>query len=125
MSQGRLSRLHCLQLLLVALAIQGITPDAHDLASCHALRLFSPLLTDSDTPVEQDEWPDDVCDPVQSATSIPLPPREDQGSPWTFELAIIQTKRRSIDLNSIRSGARRGVFSSSADLFSSLGRLIC
>jgi hypothetical protein len=125
MSQGRLARLHYVQLLLVVLAIQGITPDAHDLASSRTLRLFTPLLTDVDSPVEQDEWPDDVCDPVQSATCLPLPHRQDQRSPWTFELAIIQATSHPTQLNSFRCGARRGVVSVHPDRFLSLGRLIC
>jgi hypothetical protein len=65
MDQGRLFQAFCLQILLLALAIQGITPDAEDLASVNALKFFCPALTDPDTTVEEDEFPDDVCEPVR------------------------------------------------------------
>ena len=125
MSQGRLARLHYVQLLLVVLAIQGITPDAHDLASSRTLRLFTPLLTDVDSPVEQDEWPDDVCDPVQSATCVALPHGKIGALRWTFGLAIIHATRHPTQFNPFRFGARRGVFSAHPDPFSSLGRIVC
>jgi hypothetical protein len=125
MSQGRLSRSFWLQFLLVVLAIQGITPDAQDLASSQALRLFAPILTDFDTPVQEDEWPDDVCDPVQSATSHPQTPREVHGCSLTFELAIIRAQLPPIALNRFRIGARRSVLISATDLLRSFGRLNC
>ena len=124
MSQGRLARLHYVQFLLVVLAIQGITPDAHDLASSRTLRLFTPLLTDVDTPVEQDEWPDDVCDPVQSATCLPLPHGQDQALRGPSNGHHPRDPPPN-QLNTFRFGARRGVFSAHPDRFSSLGRLVC
>jgi len=65
MGQGRLSQAFCLHILLIALAIQGITPDSNDLASSNALKLFCPFLTDADRMVDEDKFPDDVCEPVR------------------------------------------------------------
>jgi hypothetical protein len=125
MSHGRLSHLRCLELLLVVLALQGITPDAQDLASIHAFQLFAPLLNDLDSPAQQDEWPDDVCDPVQSATCLHPTPGEKQAWPSTFRLATIEVQLQLFGLNSFRSGTRRGVAMSSAGLVWSLERLTC
>jgi hypothetical protein len=125
MSQGRLSHFLCLQLLLIVLAIQAINPDAQDLASIHALQLFVPLLNDSNSPAQQDEWPDDVCDPVQRVTCFDLTPRQDQAWPSTVRLAIIRARLQLTGLNSCCSDTRRGVLTSRTDLLSSLGRMIC
>jgi hypothetical protein len=57
MGQTRRARSIAAYFLLFALAIQGITPDAQDLASLNALRLFCPQLDD-------DESLDDVCGPA-------------------------------------------------------------
>ncbi len=125
MSQGRLFQLPCLQVLLVAFAIQGITPDAQDLASINALRIFCPILTEFDTAADQDEWPDDVCGPVQSEASLLLQlARDPNGSP-TFEPAMAEARFRPIDLASRRFAARRAALDSITELTCSLCRLIC
>jgi hypothetical protein len=125
MSHGRLSHLPCLQLLLVVLAIQGITPDAQDLASSHAFQLFAPSLNDLDSPAQQDEWPDDVCDPVQSATSLHLTRGDELAWPSTFRLAKFEAQLQPIGFNSFRSATGLGVAMSSADLARSPARLTC
>jgi len=64
MGRSKLSR-SCLVLALIAVAIQGITPTAYDLASRGAGRLLSAVLGDHDfeeddaSPEEMDEpdWP--------------------------------------------------------------------
>jgi hypothetical protein len=65
MGKERLSQTLCSKILLIALAIQGITPDANDLSSINALKLVCPVLTDSDQPVDEDDFPDDVCVPLR------------------------------------------------------------
>ena len=70
MGQGRLSHTICLQFLLIASAIQGVTPDAHDLASIRALRLFCLLLANAGTLADDDGLPDEVCGPIQSAAHL-------------------------------------------------------
>ena len=66
MSHGRPFRLPLLGFLLIVVTIQGIVPDGQDLASMEPLRLFAHMLPGSDTFAQEDEWPDDVCDPVTS-----------------------------------------------------------
>jgi hypothetical protein len=63
MGQGRLLHSFCVHLLLVALAIQGITPDPHDLASINALKILCPTLPGSDQPLDADDFPDEICEP--------------------------------------------------------------
>jgi hypothetical protein len=70
MGQGRLSHTIWLQFLLIASAIQGVTPDAHDLASIKALRLFCPLLANAGTLADDDGLPDEVCGPIQAAAHL-------------------------------------------------------
>jgi hypothetical protein len=53
--------------LLLVVTIEGIMPDAHDLASMQPLRLLAQALLGSSTLGQDDEWPDDVCDPVTSS----------------------------------------------------------
>ena len=52
-------------LLLTAIAIQGLTPDAQDLASLNALFLLCPYLTDPENFVGNDVLPNDVCGPAK------------------------------------------------------------
>jgi hypothetical protein len=64
MGQGSLLQTSCLRILLIAAAIQGVTPDSKDLASIHALKLICPVLAGSDQATDVDEFPDDVCEPL-------------------------------------------------------------
>jgi hypothetical protein len=70
MGQGRLSHTICLQFLLIASAIQGVTPDARDLASIKALWLFCPVLAEANSLADDDGLPDEVCGPAQSAANL-------------------------------------------------------
>jgi hypothetical protein len=58
---------HCfwLYLLLIALAIQGVTPDAQDLASLNSLLVLCPSLIEVENLAGNDALPDDVCGPAQ------------------------------------------------------------
>ena len=53
----------CVHFVLITTAIQGVTPDAHDLASLNALRVFCPPLSSSGAVPQDDGLPDtdDVC----------------------------------------------------------------
>src|SRR5262249_46783103 len=73
MSQGRLTRFPLLGCLLIVLSIQSIVPDAHDLASMQPLRLLAGVLPESASLNQEDEWPDDVCDPMTSRSAIGRP----------------------------------------------------
>jgi len=62
MGQGRRSQSVCRRILLIAVAIQGISPDARDLVSTKAICVMCPMLAD-DLPIsDEDDSPDDVCE---------------------------------------------------------------
>jgi len=70
MGQGRLSHTICLKVLLIASAIQGVTPDAQDLASIKALRFFCPVVAEAGSLADDDDLPDEVCGPAQCAADL-------------------------------------------------------
>jgi hypothetical protein len=127
MSQGRLSRLPCLLLLLIVVAIQGITPDAQDLASTRTLRLIATTLTDRDLPAEHDEWPDDVCNPASCADTVKLPWSRRQLE-WYRPIiadAMTQVLSRPFDFTRNLLHACPGRTASIGARLCLLGRLIC
>ena len=71
------------RILLIAVAIQGITPDAADLASARLLVLLCPALADDEACPGVDEWPDQACTvpPIRVGGTKPPkveePPRDD------------------------------------------------
>jgi hypothetical protein len=125
MSHGRPFHSRCLQLLLLALAIQAISPDSQDLASTQALQVIAPGLTDRDSAVQQDEWPDDVCEPAPSATRVGPTCRKDHGSPFLARLASIRSSVQPTYQRSVRAGTLTTVRMTGADPLCLLGRLIC
>src|SRR5262245_66615853 len=54
----------CLALVLVSVAIQGVTPDPHDLASPRTWQLLYAFLADQQLGADATS-PDEVCDPYQ------------------------------------------------------------
>jgi hypothetical protein len=76
MGQGRRFVYFWLCIVLIATAMQGITPDAQDLASLNLLRMISPVLgSDFGSPGE-DGPTAEVCEPLrmdQVVNEIPLP----------------------------------------------------
>jgi hypothetical protein len=125
MSHGRPFHSRSLQLLLFALAIQAISPDSQDLASIQALKVMAPGLTDLDSASQQDEWPDDVCEPVPSAARVGPTCREDLGSPTTTLLTSVRLSVQSIYQCSICAGSLTTVRKTAAVPLCLLGRLIC
>jgi hypothetical protein len=65
MGQGRHIQLPLRGILLIAMAIQGITPDTDDLASNRAITVLLPILNDDQSPCDEVDSPDDVCELVQ------------------------------------------------------------
>jgi hypothetical protein len=125
MCHGRPFHLRSLQLLLFALAIQAISPDSQDLASIQALQVIAPGLTDLDSAMQQDEWPDDVCEPAPSATRVGPTCRKDQDSPFLSGIASIRTLVQPIYQRSLCSCTLAPLLSTGADPLCLLGRLIC
>jgi hypothetical protein len=127
MSHGRLPRLPLLGLLLIVVAIQGITPDAHDLASMQPLRLFARILPGFGTFVQEDEWPDDVCAPVTSpsAASRIASRRLHQGYSPYLGPKLAQSQPESINPSCLRVWARSDYFTSFAKPLCTIGCLLC
>ncbi len=125
MSHGRPSRSLSLLLLLFALAIQSVAPDCQDLASLQALQRIAPGLTDLDSPLQQDEWPDDVCEPAPSASRVAAACRNDLGSPLVFGLTFTLPPAQPVEQPSLSGRIRRRVPSVVEGPLRSLGRMIC
>jgi hypothetical protein len=70
MGQGRRFPHFWRCIILIATAIQGITPDPQDLASLKLLRMICPMVGSDLELQAEDESVDDVCEPL----------RTDQGS---------------------------------------------
>jgi hypothetical protein len=66
MGQGKQSHSHLLSILLIALAIQGITPDAKDIVSPRAFYVLCPSVAKDQAFQDEDDSPDDACELVHS-----------------------------------------------------------
>jgi hypothetical protein len=127
MSHGRPFRLPLLGMLLIVVTIQGIVPDGQDLASMEPLRLFAHMLLGSSAPGQEDEWPDDVCEPVTIASVVcrPAGDRLDRGFSPYFDPAIVQSLRAPMDLALSRVRARPDPLSSFTKPLCEFGCLLC
>jgi hypothetical protein len=123
MGQGRLSRTICLQFLLVASAIQGITPDAQDLGSAKALWVFCPVLADAGSLADDDGLPDEVCGPAQSAALIIRMASSDDVAYPAF--ASTEPLLAPIQASALRSNSRRPCSARINELIYSLCRINC
>jgi hypothetical protein len=123
MGQGRLSRAIGLQCLLVASAIQGITPDAQDLGSAKALWLFCPVLADAGSLADDDGLPDEVCGPAQAAALIIRMARSGDVAYPAF--ASTEPLLPTIQTNALRSNSRRRCSARINNLIYSLCRINC
>ena len=81
MCQGRQCYSVCLHFVLIAMAIQGVTPDAQDLASVNALRFFCAALAGSNPSASDDGLPDEVCGPAWSEMALVLHRRRESIAP--------------------------------------------
>jgi hypothetical protein len=127
MSHGRLPRLPLLGLLLIVATIQGITPDAHDLASMQPFRVFARMLPCFGTFVQEDEWPDDVCAPVTStsAGNRIVSRRLDQGYSPYYAPIMAQSQPESINAWRFRARSRPDYLTSFAKPLCAIGCLLC
>jgi hypothetical protein len=127
MSHGRLPRLPLLGPLLIVVTIQGITPDAHDLASMQPLRRFARMWPGSGTFAQEDEWPDDVCDPVTSpsAASHIASQRLDHGYTPYLGPTLAQSQPESINPSLFRVRARALYLTSFPKPLCRIGCLLC
>ncbi len=126
MCQGRRCHSVWLYFLLIAVAIQGVTPDARDLASMNSLLLFCPALADSRDLAGEDGLPDEVCEPAESEMGVGLrgglEPNDLANRLWG---ATDQYDPLPFDLRARRSHAGGRKHSRTDDLIYALCRLKC
>jgi hypothetical protein len=126
MCQGRLCQSILLYCLLIAVAIQGVTPDAQDLASINCLLMFCPALADSRDMAGEDGLPDEVCGPAQSRISVGLRVRVEPNSLANRRSETSdQNDLLTSHLGALRSHARGGKNVRLDDLIYALCRLKC
>ncbi len=63
MNHGRFTRFILIVLFLSA-AFQAVTPDPGSLASLNGLWLLMPVIAQPDQPLDDDDSPDEVCEPA-------------------------------------------------------------
>jgi hypothetical protein len=127
MSQGRLRRFPLLGCLLIVLSIQSIVPDAHDLASMQPLRLLVGVLPESATFDQEDEWPDDVCDPMTSSSAVCRPESHRLGQEYStyFDRTTLESWGAPIDRSQCCFRARPSHRALFAKPLCTIGCLLC
>jgi hypothetical protein len=121
-----------LHTLLIAFAIQGVTPDVHDLASRALFQMLFEVLGDSTiacggdsfpSPDEdQNEMPDDVC--VAAGLTVLVPRLQTDGSSRSSD-SLDNWSARPVRLNILPISPSQGVLGRGRDLVLSLCRLNC
>jgi hypothetical protein len=110
-------------ILLIALTIQGVIPDAHDLASLRALNLVCMVLINLDSSSNDCDSADDVCGPVRSGITSEMRELLKRLASTGFELpgpTVPSIGRGALRFSSLPSPIVR-----IDDLIHSLCRLIC
>jgi hypothetical protein len=125
MGHGRLFHRICLHSLLIAVAIQGVTPDAQDLASFNALRLFCPALADTSNLDDNNDLPDDVCGPVEFETDSVVRGRSKSDDQPLRAFVSIELHVLKIQSNALRSAPGDGAIMRINDMIDSMCRLDC
>ena len=126
MCHGRPCPSFWLYLLLIATAIQGVTPDAQDLGSLNSLVLLCPALADAENLGGNDTLPDEVCGPVQPEVNGSLKDRGKIGGlvgiPSFSSTEFLMLGNSSA---AHRAGSRGGTARRLHDLIHGLCRLQC
>jgi hypothetical protein len=127
MFMGQGWRFHpiCLHFLLFATAIQGVTPDAQDLASSNGLRLFGRALAGTNTLDDDDGLPDDVCRPVEFEMDSVVRGRSESDDQPLRAFASIELQLLTIRSNALRSAPGDGAVTRINDMIDSMCRLDC
>lgn len=111
-------------MLLIASAIQGVTPDAQDVASIKALWLFCPVLADAGSLGDDDGLPDEVCGRDESAADMMIrTAKSGEGSYPAF--ASTYSLLPTLQTNALRSICRHRFSAMIDDLIYSLCRINC
>ena len=126
MCQGRLCHSVWFYFLLIAVAIQGVTPDARDLASINCLALLCPALSDSSNLTGEDGLPDEVCGPAQNDLGVGLRGKAEPNELANSHSATADQRGPLTSLvAALRFHARGGKHPRLDDLIYSLCRLRC
>ena len=111
--------------LLIATAIQGLTPDAHDLSSLNALRVICPALAGSNTEPQDDGLPDEVCAPATIETKQASHPNAASNDRVTFARAANEYAGITANSSAYRSRKDGSDMKRTDDLLHCLCRLNC
>jgi hypothetical protein len=125
MGEGTLRRSICLQLLLIAAAIQGATPDAQDLASTKPLWLLCRLVASPDTLSDDDQLPDDVCKPMSAEMDVVTRHQADSAGTVILERLVTEPLLAACQSALARPSADRRSSLLGDGLIYTLCRLLC
>lgn len=125
MGERTLYRSICLQLLLITAAIQGATPDAHDLASIKPLWLLCRLVASPHTLLDDDQLPDDVCNPMSAEMDAVVSQHANSAEPAILERLVTEHLLGTRPSAAARSSADRGSTLSGEGVIYTLCRLLC
>jgi len=123
MGQGRRIQSVYRRILLIAVAIQGITPDAADLASAQSLMRLGPALADDQADRGVDEWPYEACTVPPIHVGGTKRPRAEQPPPADFLAA--QPPGQPLPGDDPRLVSRASIPVRSPRIIHSLCRLLC
>ena len=113
-------------MLLIAIAIQGVTPDAHDLASWNFIRLLCSFLSGPEKLADNDDLPDEVCGPIQPETRTVLRGKDELGCrSGSASLSSVHAQLQPLAVEVYRNGCRDATNRRRAELIHSLCRLQC
>ena len=106
--------------------IQGVTPDAQDLASSNTVQLLFRELAKTEIPAERDNLPDEVSGPAQPGLSLVVRGQTDESGPSEFLSSSIEFHDLvTIRVHIYRVEAHNVTDRQKADLIYSLCRLQC
>jgi hypothetical protein len=124
MGRARRSHSMCLPILLIAVVIQGILPDAHDLASLRALNLVCMLLPlDLNFSSDNDEPSEEACGEVRSGITVEM--RELVQKLAVIGIDLSGPTRLMIGPGNSRCPSKDGAVPRFDDLINFLCRRIC
>ncbi len=113
-----------LPLVLISMAIQGVTPDPQDLASLNALRLFCPGLL-AFPGSSDDELPDDVSGPADSGSDIMLRRIEESHDSHQPGLSSAPQNAQHSQAQALRTTTTKGNFAQPACALENLCKRNC
>ncbi len=125
MSHGRLMHWIVCRILLVALAIQGISADAEDIASINALRVLCLMPGEFDGSGGGDEWPDDVCEAATAEMSFVVMRKAENDFAFVSWMDSRDNLTGEFEQAAACVGLHSGPFPTGALVIRSPGRLLC